>query len=117
MFPEVFTDQLGTCKQTIRLQLTDDSPVYVRARPVPLSLRARVERELARLEADGSIYRVDYSDYGTPIVPVVKRNGDIRICGDYKITINPKLQRDYPLSRIEDYLQILVVALCSQNSI
>lgn len=102
-FPEVFTDKLGTCKRAIRLQLTDDEPVYVRARPVPLALRARVERELARLESDGSIYRVDYSDYGTPIVPVVKKNGDIRICGDYKITINPKLKRDYyPLPRIDE---------------
>ncbi|XP_022825572.1 uncharacterized protein K02A2.6-like [Spodoptera litura] len=102
-FPEVFTDKLGTCKRTIQLQMTSEEPVYVRARPVPLALRARVEHELARLEADGSIYRVDYSDYGTPIVPVVKKNGDIRICGDYKITINPKLKRDYyPLPRIEE---------------
>ncbi|XP_050553385.1 uncharacterized protein K02A2.6 [Spodoptera frugiperda] len=102
-YPEVFTDKLGTCKRAIQLQLINDEPVYVRARPVPLALRARVERELARLESDGTIYRVDYSDYGTPIVPVVKKNGDIRICGDYKITINPKLKRDYyPLPRIDE---------------
>lgn len=102
-YPEVFTEKLGTCKRAIRLQLSDVEPVYVRARPVPLALRARVERELARLEADGTIYRVEYSDFGTPIVPVVKQNGEIRICGDYKITINPKLKRDfYPLPRIDE---------------
>lgn len=102
-FPEVFCEKLGTCKQTIRLQLTDREPVYVRARPVPLALRARVERELTRLEDDGTIYRVEYSDFGTPIVPVVKSNGDIRICGDYKVTLNPKLKRDYyPLPRIDE---------------
>ncbi|CAG9137931.1 unnamed protein product [Plutella xylostella] len=102
-FPEVFTDKLGTCKQTIRLQLSDAEGVYVRARPVPLALRARVEAELQRLQADGSVYRVHHSDYGTPIVPVVKENGEVRICGDYKITINPKLKRDfYPLPRIEE---------------
>ncbi|XP_047519225.1 uncharacterized protein K02A2.6-like [Pieris napi] len=102
-FPEVFCNKLGTCKKTIQLQLCDNEPVYVRARPVPLALRARVENELARLEADGSIYRVEYSDFGTPIVPVVKKNGEIRICGDYKITVNPKLKRDfYPLPRIDE---------------
>ncbi|XP_053600427.1 uncharacterized protein K02A2.6-like [Plodia interpunctella] len=102
-FPQVFTDKLGTCKRAIQLQLSDSTPVYVRARPVPLALRGRVELELARLEADGTIYRVDYSEYGTPIVPVVKQNGEIRICGDYKITINPKLKREhYPLPRIEE---------------
>ncbi|XP_049881979.1 uncharacterized protein K02A2.6-like [Pectinophora gossypiella] len=102
-YPEVFSDKLGTCKRPIQLQLTDSEPVYVRARQVPLSLRARVERELSRLDEDGTIYRVDYSDYGTPIVPVVKQNGEIRICGDYKVTINPKLKRDYyPLPRIDE---------------
>ncbi|CAK1602122.1 unnamed protein product [Parnassius mnemosyne] len=43
-FPEVFSDKLGTCKKTIQLELTDKEPVYVRARPVPLALRARRAR-------------------------------------------------------------------------
>ncbi|XP_061716634.1 uncharacterized protein K02A2.6-like [Cydia pomonella] len=102
-FPEVFTDKLGTCKKGIQLQLTDSDPIYVRARPVPLALRERIERELERLERDGTLCRVDHSDYGTPIVPVVKQSGELRICGDYKVTINPKLKRDYyPLPRIEE---------------
>jgi hypothetical protein len=54
-FPEVLCDKLGACKRTIQLQLCDKEPVYVRARQVPLAWRTRVERELARLEADGSI--------------------------------------------------------------
>lgn len=107
-FPEVFTEKLGTCKKCVQLYLSDDKPVYVRARPVPLALRARVEDELARLEREGTIYRVESSDYGTPIVPVIKECGDIRICGDYKITINPKLKRDpYPLPRIEELFATL----------
>lgn len=107
-FPEVFTDKLGKCKKLLQLQLTDNEPIYVRARPVPLALRARVERELERLEAEGTIYRVEHSDYGTPIVPVIKTNGDIRICGDYKVTINRKLKREfYPLPRIEELFATL----------
>ncbi|XP_053618601.1 uncharacterized protein K02A2.6-like [Plodia interpunctella] len=109
-YPQVFTDKLGTCKKTLRLQLVDCNGVYVRARPVPLALRERVERELERLQRDGSIYRVDHSDFGTPIVAVVKSNGELRICGDYKVTINPILKRDhYPLPRIEE----LFAKLCN----
>lgn len=109
-FPEVFSEKLGTCKKTVKLHVTDDKPVYVRARVVPLALRSRVEHELEQLEREGTIYRVESSDYGTPIVPVIKECGDIRICGDYKITINPKLKRDpYPLPRIEELFATLSV--------
>lgn len=107
-YSSVFTDKIGECKKQIKLQLTDNKPVFVRARPVPLALRAAVEREINRLLKEGSIYEVEHSDYGTPIVPVIKSSGEIRICGDYKSTINPKLKMDhYPLPRIEELFAAL----------
>ena len=42
-------------------------------------------------------------DWAAPIVPVVKRDGNIRVCGDYKLTVNAVSKTDpYPLPRIED---------------
>ncbi|CAG9116185.1 unnamed protein product [Plutella xylostella] len=107
-FPSVFSPGLGTCTKKMTLRLKDDIPVFVKARTLPLALRQPVERELNRLVANGTIYKVDHSDYGTPIVPVIKKNGEIRICGDYKVTINKKLMRDpYPLPRIEELFAAL----------
>ncbi len=44
-----------------------------------------------------------FSEWAAPIVPVVKRDGNVRICGDYKLIVNTVLKTDpYPLPRIED---------------
>ncbi|XP_030754775.1 uncharacterized protein K02A2.6-like [Sitophilus oryzae] len=63
----------------------------------------REETELRRLLDDGILSPVSHSDWATPIVPVIKSGGGIRICGDFKITLNPVLHVDqYPLPRIDE---------------
>lgn len=107
-FPTVFAPGLGTCTKELALRLSDKTPIFIKARSLPLALRKPVELELQRLEAEGTIRKVEYSDYGTPIVPVIKKSGEIRICGDYKTTINKKLIRDpYPMPRIEELFAAL----------
>lgn len=79
------------------------TPVYVRARPVPFKLVSLVEQELDNLEKEGVIEKVTTSKWATPIVPLLKRNGKIRICGDYKITVNPHLLvDDHPFPTIDE---------------
>ncbi|XP_060782844.1 uncharacterized protein K02A2.6 [Neoarius graeffei] len=101
----VFQEGIGTLKQ-MKARVTVDehaSPKFLKARPVPYALRPRVETELQRLEDQGILSKVESSDWATPVVPVVKKNGAIRLCGDFKVTINPVLHADkYLLPRIED---------------
>lgn len=33
-----------------------------------------------------------YSDWATPVVPVVKKNGRIMLCGDYHSTVNQSVK-------------------------
>ena len=48
------------------------------------------------------------SDWAAPIVPVPKSDGGIRICGDYKVTINPALEVDqFPMPTPEDLFATL----------
>ena len=104
-YSDVFEAKVGCVPNyKVSLQLKDDaSPVFLKAREVPYALRDEVERELDRLEAEGVITKTDYTEWGTPIVVIPKPDGSVRICADYKVTVNPQLKDSgYPIPRIED---------------
>ena len=68
------------------------NPSFFRPRPVPFALKDSIDQELDRLENADIITNVRYSDWAAPIVVVPKKDGKLRICGDYKITLNPSLE-------------------------
>ena len=90
LYAEVFKPELGTVKGvTAKLHLKENAtPVFQRACPVPYALHSAVEEELKRMENDGVLKPVEVSDWATPIVCVPKTDGSVRICGDYKGTVN-----------------------------
>ena len=60
------------------------------------------------MEASGVLRKVNYAEWAAPIVPVPKKDGTIRICGDYKVTVNPYLHVDqYPLPKPSDLMACL----------
>ncbi|XP_054259297.1 uncharacterized protein K02A2.6-like [Macrosteles quadrilineatus] len=104
-FKDVFEPGIGKIPDQLgHLQLVDGArPVFMKARPVPYALKLKVEQELDRLEEAGIISKTQESEWGTPIVPVVKPNGDVRICADYKVTVNKQIQDEHhPIPKIED---------------
>ena len=57
-----------------------------------------MDQALEKLQTERIIEPVDFSKRAAPIVPVVKWDGTIRVCGDYKLTVNQAAQVDvYPL--------------------
>ena len=106
-YSEVFNGGLGTMKHVrAHLSLREGAcPRFCRPRPVPFAIKEAVGRELDRLEAAGILHKVDHSDWAAPIVPVPKKDGTIRVCEDFKFTINPMLQVDqYPLPNSNDLM-------------
>lgn len=51
-------------------------------------MREKIENELKRLQEEGTIQPVQFSEWAAPIVPILKPDNSIRICGDYKTTVN-----------------------------
>ncbi|KAG6451048.1 hypothetical protein O3G_MSEX006918 [Manduca sexta] len=83
-------------------------PVFSRARPVPYAMRTRVDAELDAMLRAGVIEPVERSDWASPLVIARKSDGGIRLCADYKVTLNPVLMIDrYPVPRIDDLLSDL----------
>ncbi len=87
-YAEIFKKELGTmttCRATLKVR-EDANPKFCRPRPIPFAIKERVVEELNRLEKAGIIEKVDHSEWAAPIVPVPKKDGNFRICGDYKVT-------------------------------
>lgn len=80
----------------------DTVPVFQKAYPVPYGLRESIGEEINRLVKIGVLEPIQYSKWASPVVAVTKPNGEIRLCCDYKKTLNPNLLRKvYALPTVE----------------
>jgi hypothetical protein len=83
----------------VPIRLKEDAEPYcvTTARRVPFPLQKAVKAELERMQSAGIIQEVvEPSDWCAPMVPVVKKNGSIRICVDYK-RLNKAVKRPHCL--------------------
>ena len=104
-YAPLFDGGLGTIKGvTAHLKLkANATPKFFKPRPVPFALKEKIAEELKRLERLGVLEKVEFYDWASPIVPVFKPDGTVRICGDYKVTINPELDEpEYPMPTAEE---------------
>ncbi|XP_045116421.1 uncharacterized protein K02A2.6-like [Portunus trituberculatus] len=104
-YSNVFNEELG-CFIGGKAHLFIDKdvrPRFFKARPIPLSLQDKVDKELTRLENEGVIESVKFSEWAAPLVVVPKPSGDVRLCGDFKLTVNKAAALEqYPLPRVEE---------------
>ena len=103
--PNVFKPGLGTVKGiTAKLEMKPNArPKFCKVRPVPYALQEAVEAEYNRLESEGIVEQVEFSEWATPMVHAPKADGTTRSFGDYVVTVNPQLHvPQYPIPLPED---------------
>lgn len=62
---------------------------------MPYSQKAQVEEELLKLVNTGIITKVSHSNWVSPIVVVTKKRTRIRICGNFKKTLNRVIESEH----------------------
>ena len=83
-------------------------PKYCKVRKLPFALKPIVGTELDRLEKEQVLEKVTHTDWATPLVVVRKPSGKVRLCGDFKVTLNPALKTDvYPFPLPEELFEKL----------
>ena len=87
---EVFGEELGILKgYEAKIHIdAGATPWFCHAQPVPYPMRTKVEQELERLACEGILEPVQHSDWAAPIVPVLKEDKSVQICGNFKMTVN-----------------------------
>ena len=88
-YATVISSELGTLKGTTATIWLDPTaqPYFHKPKAVPYALKEKiVERELDRLVQQGVIELIKLSEWAALIVSVLKKDGSIRICGDYVLS-------------------------------
>lgn len=101
------TFELG-CSNLVdmKIQLTNDQPIY--RRPYRLS---HMEQEIVNTKVrellNAGIIKESESSYASPVILVKKKNGDSRLCVDYRALNAVTIKDRYPLPNIEDHISKL----------
>ncbi|XP_033005510.1 uncharacterized protein K02A2.6-like [Lacerta agilis] len=83
-------------------------PIRLKPRRVPFALKPKIDEELDKLVEQGVLEPVSHARWETPIVCPLKANGAVRICTDYKCTLNKVLQQNaYPVPVVSHVLASL----------
>lgn len=95
-----------TSKVKNHIKLSDETPFKQRARPIHPHDLAAVRRHLQELKESGVIWESE-SPFASPIVVVRKKNGDVRLCVDYRKLNSQTVNNFYALPNLEESFSAL----------
>lgn len=95
-----------TAAAELKIDLIDDTPVAYKPYRMNLANRQKVKEIVDEL-LENNVIRESCSPFASPVILVKKKDGEQRLCIDYR-KLNQKIQKDkFPLPRIDDQLDQL----------
>ena len=86
---------------------------FLPAQTVPIAIEKQVNTEIDKMLQQGYWTPVSQSKWATSLVPVLKKHGGVRICGDCKLTVNTQIKvAHHPLPTVE-----LITSKLSGNTV
>ncbi len=104
-YGEVFSDRPGgTERVVLKIDTGSHAPIRQVLYSVPLGIRDAVKKELEELEESGIIERSS-SPWSSPLVPVRKPDGGVRLCVDYRKLNAITTREPYCMPTLEEMLE------------
>ncbi len=106
-FSDVFSSQPGNTSVTeISIDTGDRGPVVSAPYSVPLGIRDQVKDEIDSLVSAGIIERCE-SAWASPLVPVRKPDGSIRLCVDYRRVNFITMPEPYFIPSLDEMMELV----------
>ncbi len=102
---DVFSEVPGSTERVVMsIDTGGCEPIRQAPYSVPLGIRDKVRDELLSLERSGIIERSD-SCWASPLIPVKKQDGGIRLCVDYRKLNRITVKEPYYIPSLEEMLE------------
>ncbi|MCP4494708.1 MAG: RNA-directed DNA polymerase, partial [Gammaproteobacteria bacterium] len=113
-FNDVFAveeKELGDCNLIeVEIDTGDSKPIAQPLRRTPITVRDKIDEEVNAMLEMGIIWE-SWSDWASPIVAVIKPDGKIRICVDFRKVNEVTKSFQHPLPRMDDCLEKIGLSL------
>ena len=87
------------------INLKDDTPISSRPRTLPYAYQNSIYKQIDKLLDEG-IIEISDSPYASHIVPVLKKDGTIRLCCDFRALNEKTIPKTFPIQKSEDLLDL-----------